>query len=108
MAVAFTTENFKKNVLNQPGVVLVDFWAPWCPPCRALGPTVEQLANENEGRALIGKLNVDESPEIAGKYGVSSIPAVLVFRDGKVVQEIVGLNSKQTYQEVVDSLAPVA
>lgn len=107
MAVAFTTQNFQAEVLNQSGTVLVDFWAPWCPPCRALGPIIEQLAKENEGRAVIGKLNVDESPEVAGHYGVSSIPAVLVFQDGQLVQEIVGLNSKDTYQNVIDSLAPV-
>lgn len=102
MAVNFNAENFESLVLNQSGPVLVDFWAPWCPPCRALGPIIEQVAADNKDKAVVGKLNVDESPEIAGYYGVSSIPTVLVFRDGQVVQQIVGLNAKQVYQDALD------
>lgn len=104
MAVQFNSENFESLVLNQPGTVLVDFWATWCPPCRALGPIIEQVAADNKDKAVVGKLNVDESPEIAGNYGIASIPTVLVFRDGQVVDSIVGLNSKQTYQDVIDQL----
>lgn len=89
-AVHLTAETFDQTI-STPGVpVLVDFWADWCPPCRALGPTIERLATELEGQAVIAKLNVDEAGEIAQRYGISSIPTMIVFRDGKPAERLVG------------------
>ena len=105
MAIHLTEENFEQEVLQSEQTVLVDFWASWCPPCRALNPIIEQVADEVAGQAKVAKLNIDESEAIAAKYQVSSIPTVLVFRNGQVVESIVGLKDKQTY---VDALTAVA
>jgi thioredoxin 1 len=86
----FTTANWEEEVLKAAGPVLVDFWAEWCPPCRALAPRLESVAKSYEGRIKIGKLNVDENDAIAGTYGVRSIPTLLLFREGKVVEQRVG------------------
>ena len=101
MTISLNSENFEHEVLNSNQIVLVDFWAPWCPPCRALGPIIDELANALAGQAKVGKLNVDESGDIAAKYGVSTIPTVLIFDNGKVVDTIVGLNDKATYQRAL-------
>jgi thioredoxin 1 len=89
-----TDRDFSKQVLADPGVVLVDFWAPWCGPCRMLGPIVEQLAAEYGGRAKVLKLNVDENPFTPRKYGIMGIPTILIFKGGQVVEEIVGVRPK--------------
>ena len=100
----FNDANFQQEVLESSEPVLVDFWAPWCGPCRMLAPTIEELAQDYEGKVKVGKLNTDESPQVAGNYGISSIPTVLLFKDGEVAERLVGLNSKNRFQEVLDSV----
>ncbi len=103
MAHTFTSSNFQDTVLNSDKPVLVDFWAEWCGPCRMIGPVVEEIAHEYEGRAVIGKLNVDENPEIAGNYGVRSIPTLLIFKGGEVVDKIVGAVPKPTITSKIEA-----
>ena len=85
-----TDGNWNAEVLQAPGTVLVDFWASWCPPCRLIAPSIESLAAEFKGRATVGKLNVDDNPEVAARYRVTSIPTLLVFRGGQIVDQRVG------------------
>ena len=89
-----TKENFEQEVLNNRLPVLVDFWAGWCGPCRMLMPTLESLSAELEGKAVIAKINVDEQPELAAQFGVMSIPTLLVFRGGQVVESAMGVQPK--------------
>lgn len=81
--IIITEENFENEVLNSDKPVLVDFWAQWCGPCRMLGPIIEEIANDYEGKVKVGKVNVDEQPNLASKYGIASIPTVIVFKNGK-------------------------
>jgi thioredoxin 1 len=97
----FTDANFRSEVLQSDRPVLVDFWAAWCGPCRALTSAIERLAREQAGSARVGKLNVDDSPETAAQYGVQSIPTVLVFRGGKVVGKLVGVQPKERYEQLL-------
>jgi thioredoxin 1 len=90
MAVEFTSSNFQNEVLASDKPVLVDFWAEWCGPCKMIGPVVEEIHNEYLGKAVIGKLNVDENPDIAMNYSVRSIPTLLIFKGGVIVDKIVG------------------
>jgi thioredoxin 1 len=107
--VILTDSNFPQTVERSKGVALVDFWAPWCMPCRRVGPTIERLAGEYAGRATVGKLNVDQNMAVARRYGISGIPTVGVFRNGKLVNQLVGIQSEQTYRKAVESaLAQVA
>ncbi len=97
----FDESTFEALVLNDPGVVVVDFWAEWCGPCRALSPLMAELATEWEGRAKIGKLNIDENGALAVSYGVMSIPTVLVFKNGEEVERMVGLRGKAALEEMI-------
>ncbi len=99
----FTDSNFEGEVVQSTQPVLVDFWAPWCGPCRQIAPTVEQLANEYDGSVKFGKVNIDESPDVAASYSVSSIPTLMIFKGGQVVERFVGVQPKNRLQEALDS-----
>jgi thioredoxin 1 len=101
----FTTENWEQEVEKSETPVLVDFWAPWCGPCRALAPTIDKLANQYAGRLKVGKLNTDENSDLAVKYGISGIPQVLLFKGGDQPREkLVGLQSESALVRVIDRL----
>lgn len=100
--VELTSANWEQEVLNSSQPVLVDFWAPWCGPCRMLAPTIEELANEYAGRVKVAKLNIDDNQDIASQYGISSIPTVMVFKNGQMVERVVGLNPKQRFVEILE------
>jgi thioredoxin 1 len=99
----FTDENFRKEVLESSTPVLVDFWAPWCGPCRMIAPLIDQLAAENSGAVKVGKLNIDNSPGSAQTYGVVSIPTLMLFQNGQVVDRFVGVQPKAKLQEALDA-----
>ncbi len=102
MYVTLTNQNFEEEVIkSNPLPVLVDFWAPWCGPCVMLGPIIEELAKEFEGKIKIGKLNVDENSEIAGEYEVLGIPSLKLFKNGKIVDEIIGVQPKEVLTEKI-------
>ena len=101
-ASAVTTASFEKEVLQSDVPVLVDFWAPWCPPCRAIGPTLDVLASEYEGKARIVKVDVDDEPEVASRYGVSSIPALHLFKAGEPVGQLLGAHPKASIAKLID------
>jgi thioredoxin 1 len=98
----FTDSNFQEDVLKSKEPVLVDFWAPWCSPCRTVGPVIEQLATEYKGKVKVGKMNVDENPQTAGSFGIMSIPTVMVFKNGQPVKAQVGAQSKDVYKKMID------
>ncbi len=104
----FTDASFKTEVLESDQPVLVDFWAPWCAPCNALAPTIEALSEQYEGQVKVGKLNVDENSETAAEYGISSIPAVLLFDKGEVVERFVGIQPRERYEAALTALSYVA
>jgi thioredoxin 1 len=99
----FDDDNFNSEVLQASGPVLVDFWAPWCGPCRQIAPVIEQLAGENQGAIKIGKLNVDNAPNSAQSYGVSSIPTLMLFKNGEVIDRFVGVQPKTRLQQAIDA-----
>jgi thioredoxin 1 len=103
MAINFTTSNFQEVVLNSDKPVLVDFWAEWCGPCKMIGPLIEELSREMDGQAVIGKLNVDENPDIAATYGIRSIPTLLIFKGGEIVDKIVGAVPKASIAQKINA-----
>lgn len=104
MAQQFTDQNFEQEVLKSEKPVLVDFWAVWCGPCQMMGPIIEELAEEAKDRYKVGKLNVDENRETASKYGVMSIPTLIIFKDGKEVRQFVGVQSKEGLKEELEKI----
>ncbi len=101
MAVEFTDTNFKELVLESDKPVLVDFWATWCGPCRAIAPVIDELHDELDGKAVIGKVNIDENSDVPVEYGVRSIPTLLVFKNGEVVDKAVGNQPKSKLIEIL-------
>ncbi|SRR5690554_7888267 len=98
----FTDANFDNDVLQSTEPVLVDFWATWCAPCKALTPVIEELATEFAGKVKIGKVNVDENPETPGKYGVRGIPTLILFKGGNVVEQLVGAVPKSQLRDLIN------
>ena len=104
MALEVTDANFEEKVLNSKHPVIVDFWAEWCGPCRMVGPIIDEISNDYEGKAVVAKLDVDSNQEFAAKYGVRNIPTVLFFKDGELVDRKVGVAPKENYTETLDNL----
>ncbi len=102
MTLTLTKSNFKETVLENEQPVLVDFWASWCGPCRMVGPIVEALADDFEGRAGVGKVNVDEEQDLAQQYGIMSIPTLVIFKNGAVVERVVGARSQGELAELLE------
>jgi thioredoxin 1 len=104
MAIELKSDNFKEITNQNDKITMVDFHAPWCGPCKIIGPIVDELANEYGDKAIIAKLNVDENPEIAAQLGIRNIPTILFFKNGEVVDKLVGMNSKSTLENKINSL----
>ena len=105
MATQITDADFDSAVLKSSVPVLVDFWAPWCGPCRALGPVIDELSAEYEGKVSIVKMNVDENPSTPGKYGIRAIPTMILFKNGQVVEQVTGAVSKSSLKELLNQKA---
>lgn len=101
MAAVYNDANFEQEVLKSDKLTVVDFWAPWCGPCLALGPTIDALATEFEGRVNVGKVNVDENPNLSVEYGVTSIPCILYIKNGEVVDKQVGAAPKSAFEKKI-------
>jgi len=103
MALEITDATFQEVVLNSDKPVLVDFWAAWCGPCRMVGPVIDEVSNEYEGKAVVGKVDVDANQEFAAKYGVRNIPTVLLFHKGEMISRQVGVSPKNVYTDAIDA-----
>ncbi|HBH01558.1 MAG: thioredoxin [Candidatus Rokubacteria bacterium RBG_16_73_20] len=103
--VHLTEQNFDEALAAQTGVMMVDFWAEWCGPCRAVSPVLESLARESEGRVTLAKVNVDEHPGLAARYGIRSIPTILFVKQGKVADQVIGAVPRAKIKEKLDALA---
>jgi thioredoxin 1 len=104
MAQEFTDANFKTAVIDSDKLSVIDFWAEWCGPCRAIGPVIEELSKEYEGIVNVGKVNVDHNPQISKDYGITSIPAILFVKGGQVVDKLVGAQPKANFIKKIDAL----
>ncbi len=104
MALELTDDNFEELVLKSDKPALVDFWAVWCGPCRMVGPIVEEISNDYDGKAVVGKVDVDNNPGIAAKYGIRNIPTILFIKDGEIVDKQVGAVPKEKLAEKLDSM----
>lgn len=102
--IMFNDANFKKEVLESKVPVLVDFWASWCGPCRMMAPIIEELAEDYDGKAKIGKLSTEENPAITGEYGIISIPTMIIFKDGKPAEQIIGAVPKEAIAKKLDAI----
>ncbi len=100
----FTEDNFETEVLSANEPVLVDFWAEWCMPCKALGPTIDELAGEYAGKVKVGKVNTDQNQSLSARFGISAIPTVILFQNGQIKQKFVGLRSKKDFKMSIDQL----
>lgn len=101
--VEFTDAGFQTDVIGSQQPVLVDFWAPWCGPCKQLGPTIEELATTYSGRARIGKVNIDDNQQVASEYGISAIPTIIIFKGGQIVGRFSGITPKSKLSAAIDS-----
>jgi thioredoxin 1 len=103
MAAVFTDANFETEVLSSDKLSVIDFWAEWCGPCRAIGPVIDELSKEYDGKVNIGKVNVDQNPQISVNYGITSIPAILFVKGGKVVDKLVGAQPKANFVKKIEA-----
>ena len=102
--VIFTDQNFETEVLKSTIPVVVDFWAPWCGPCKVVSPIIEELAGEFEGKVKVGKLNVDDNQAMASEYGIMSIPSIVFFKDGKPIKTMIGAQSKENFKKGIEEI----
>ncbi len=107
-SVTLTDENFDREVLQSGKPVLVDFWAPWCGPCQVVGPVVNELAREFQARVTVGQLNVDDHQQVAARYGIQSIPTLMIFHKGEIVDRMVGLQPKKVLAQKLDTVLKAA
>ncbi|MBN8834389.1 MAG: thioredoxin [Niastella sp. SCN 39-18] len=103
MALELTDSNFQTEVINSDKLTVIDFWAEWCGPCRAIGPVIEELSKEYEGKVKVGKLNVDKNPQVSMNYGITNIPAILFIKNGEVVDKLVGAQPKANFVKKIEA-----